>query len=247
MTSESNHNDPGVSEAYRGLANETTPPELDRKILSMAAAGQRSRYGLARAWVRPVAWAATIGLSLAFVLEMSQFQDAPVQQGEFSNEPAPDLETEVLDVDALEEVLVRDVAPAKARAPAAKQSAPAPANSEPVPLLEAEPAGDTASLSIEFQADDMSMLRDAEEQARSRVGSAQAPVEAAEADRFDALLVLEKKEKSGACDTATQASVETWYACIEELRDAGDADAAEVELAALVLKFPNFEVPGQNR
>ena len=51
MTTESNHNDLRVSEAYQGLATETTPPELDRKILAMAAG--KSRYGLARAWIRP--------------------------------------------------------------------------------------------------------------------------------------------------------------------------------------------------
>ena len=73
MTTESNHNDPRVSEAYQGLATETTPPELDHKILAMAAQA-RPRYGLARAWISPVAWAATIGLSLAIVLEISQLQ-----------------------------------------------------------------------------------------------------------------------------------------------------------------------------
>jgi hypothetical protein len=66
-----------VSDAYREVANEVTPAELDERILASAARDARSRYGLARAWVRPVAWAATIGLSLAFMLELTWFADAP--------------------------------------------------------------------------------------------------------------------------------------------------------------------------
>ena len=63
---------PEVARAYRDLATETTPTALDDKVLKLAARETRSRYGIARAWVRPVAWAATIGLSLAIVLEVTQ-------------------------------------------------------------------------------------------------------------------------------------------------------------------------------
>ncbi len=245
MTNESNHNDPGVSATYRNLARETTPPELDRKILSMAATGSRSRYGLARAWIRPVAWAATIGLSLAFVLEMSQLRDAPMQQMETSSEPAGSVEI-------LKEVVIQDEAPARTSTPAAKQTAlspvaASPATDDPAPQVETELLRDKASLSVEFEADDMSMLQEAEEQARARVGSAQAPVEAIEAARFDAAISLEKKEKSEACDAQARTSGETWYACIEDLRRNGAPVAADTELEALRIEFPEFEEPGQNK
>jgi len=121
MTTESNHNDPRVSEAYQGLAKEGTPPELDRRILAMAAGKSRSRYGMARAWVRPVAWAATIGLSLAIVLEISQLK----------YETTPQLDAD--NVETLEEALIPDDAPARedddnrTRRESAKRSdAPAP-------------------------------------------------------------------------------------------------------------------------
>jgi len=121
MTTESNHNDPRVSEAYQGLATEGTPPELDRRILAMAAGKSRSRYGMARAWVRPVAWAATIGLSLAIVLEISQLK----------YETTPQLDAD--NVETLEEALILDDAPARedddnrTRRESAKRSdAPAP-------------------------------------------------------------------------------------------------------------------------
>ena len=72
MTTEANNSDPRVSEAYRSSATETTPPELDETILKMAANRAPTRYGLARGWLRSLAWAATIGLSQAFKLEISQ-------------------------------------------------------------------------------------------------------------------------------------------------------------------------------
>ena len=72
-------NDPNqdqrVSQTYRSLANEQAPPELDRKILAMAAnAGKRPLYSRWMSWTRPVAWAATITLCLAITLELSRDQ-----------------------------------------------------------------------------------------------------------------------------------------------------------------------------
>lgn len=77
-----------ISDTYRDLANERSPADLDRKILTMAAGESRTRYGLTRAWIRPVAWAATIGLSLAFILEMSQLNDVPAPAESSTAAPA---------------------------------------------------------------------------------------------------------------------------------------------------------------
>ena len=96
MTNTENGNDPRVSEEYRAIAKETTPPELDSKVLSMAANDVRPRVGLARAWFRPLAWAATIGLSLAFVLELSQLDEV--------NAPVVDADV----AESLEEIAVED-------------------------------------------------------------------------------------------------------------------------------------------
>ena len=153
MTTESNHNDPRVSEAYQGLATEGTPPELDRRILAMAAGKSRSRYGMARAWVRPVAWAATIGLSLAIVLEISQLK----------YETTPQLDAD--NVETLEEALILDDAPARedddnrTRRESAKRSdAPAPVQLS-VPAEEqarsrsgSEPAAAAAVQALSFDA-----------------------------------------------------------------------------------------------
>ena len=49
-----------VSDAYRDIANEKTPADIDDRIMALARQEARTPYGRARSWVRPVAWAATI-------------------------------------------------------------------------------------------------------------------------------------------------------------------------------------------
>jgi len=60
-----------VSQAYRDLANERTPEHLDRTVLRAAAKEARPRYSKFIAWTRPTAWAATVMLSVALVLEVT--------------------------------------------------------------------------------------------------------------------------------------------------------------------------------
>ena len=75
MTEERNQTDARadalVSQAYRDLADERTPEHLDRTILRAAAKAARPRYSRFIAWTRPMAWAATIMLSVALVLEVT--------------------------------------------------------------------------------------------------------------------------------------------------------------------------------
>ena len=195
--------DKRVTDAYRDLADERAPAKLDDKILAMAANEARTRYGFTRAWIRPVAWAATIGLSLAFLLEMSQLAEAPVL-------PAP----------------------------------PAPAAEE---TREHDRVADDA-----FVAEDMKLLREAEEQARMRAGEARAtevttdrPVAASpEATMLHKAAPVARKETSSAhCDEQARSTADSWYVCILELRAAGRPDAASSELETLLEAFPDFHEP----
>ncbi|MGB5335252.1 MAG: hypothetical protein WBN07_06505 [Woeseiaceae bacterium] len=70
--------DPRVTETYRELASEHAPAHLDERVLKMAA-GHRTPYGRARAWIRPAAWAATIALSFGIVLELTQLPSFDVE------------------------------------------------------------------------------------------------------------------------------------------------------------------------
>ena len=63
--------DPLVSRTYRESADERTPPELDQAVLRQARANGGSRYSRSVLWLRPMAWATTIALCLAIVVEVA--------------------------------------------------------------------------------------------------------------------------------------------------------------------------------
>lgn len=69
-------NDPEVSAQYRALAKETTPNKLDKIVLRAASKAARSDSptGWAATWYRPATFVATLGLCLALLLEISEFQ-----------------------------------------------------------------------------------------------------------------------------------------------------------------------------
>ena len=77
MTKERSHTDtdgvadPLVSRTYRESAEERTPPELDQAVLRQARRNSSSRYSRSVLWLRPMAWATTIALCLAIVVEVA--------------------------------------------------------------------------------------------------------------------------------------------------------------------------------
>ena len=214
-----------VSDAYRDIASQTTRPEIDEQVLKLAATGMRSRYGLARAWVRPLAWAATIALSVAVVLELTQDVVAPgaVIQEEALNERV------ATDADLMQATDATNVPQnAAKRMPDARPEAASPA-----PL----------------SAGDLAPLREAEEQARMR--SADAPTDSppvavaeppasASAEKARSL-VASDAAFPGWCDAEARATADSWHACIEDLREEERLDEAEQELEAFNLAFPDFE------
>lgn len=245
MTTEHDTNDPRVSGAYRDLAGEKTPAELDRKVLAMAATEARTRYGLTRFWIRPVAWAATIGLSLAFILEVSQFADTPI----FGTAPDADIAIEERFEDeggAHRDLQKRGDAPQplSVSAPpaaerAAHESASPTSNGEALVMPESKAVAQDAvsgGAGLVLEAEDMRLLRDAEEQARMQAGEALPAAAAALAPR---------KEKPRYCDDEQRSAATTWYECIEELRAQGLADAASDELVAMQEAFPAFREPAR--
>jgi hypothetical protein len=79
MTNERQHPDSAaetdetVSATYRELSREGAPNHLNDKVLQQAARhALRPRYSRSIVWTRPLAWAATVGLCLAIVLEVTR-------------------------------------------------------------------------------------------------------------------------------------------------------------------------------
>jgi hypothetical protein len=64
----------GARDFYRAAPKERVPPHLDDRVLQRATleAGRDRWFGWMIPWLRPAAFAATIGLSLAVLLELSE-------------------------------------------------------------------------------------------------------------------------------------------------------------------------------
>ena len=252
-----------VSATYRELADERAPAGLDEKVLQRAAALPRARSGIGRAWMKPVAWAATIGLSLAIVLELTQIPQAPPDVGI--------LDVESQDVDRLEVDRVappKDARPALAPAsvePAAtkegRSNKPSKHRSESGAVEESEaqamapapapaPAGAKVQLDTKVQAD-----APAPEPARPQ------GLESTDSQRLDddmtpdarsdeiagtaAFAVRSKRmmlEQPPLCPETVRKVAEDWYRCIEAQRIEVSAPRVARELEEFRTKFPDFQV-----
>lgn len=92
-----------VTRTYREIADERAPDRLNRTVLKKAASAARPRYSRLRSWTRPMAWATTIMLSVALVLEVTK---VPTPQGITFDEPTVKIKAEAPEPDST------DVAPA---------------------------------------------------------------------------------------------------------------------------------------
>ena len=165
-----NETDRLVSDTYNELADEKTPEALNREILRLAAKEGRTRYSIARGWMRPVAWAAVIGLSLAIILDMMRL---PQVEPDLIGIPAPDSRSagdqgreasEGGATDA-EGVVPPSAALIEKRTNTGEVRPASRATDDPARL----PSGDLVPK-------DMTILRDAEEMARTQAGSDRGPV-----------------------------------------------------------------------
>jgi len=230
MTNERDMNDVDelVSATYRELADERAPEHLNRAVLRLAAAGgakPRAGAGWISAWMKPVAWAATIALSLAIFLEFSELPTGVSRQDviqpaaeavlqDVAPTATPDLEEKLkgADVDA-----ITTAAPG-AKLPSARKQ-----------MLREESVGTTEARSR--VSDDAYMPARSNNFVAEELASVPLGVAAAS---------LEKKEADSAadCDATARLTPASWLACIKELRAAGDNEAAEREQKAFADEFP---------
>lgn len=224
-----------VSETYREAATEQAPERLSEKILRMAAGAaahpqQRSAYAFAAAWLRPAAWAATIGLSLAIVLNVMQ---EPVVQP---------VQLDVTRAAAAEGAVAGRLEEAQSRVDFEAESArvddlPAPA-AEPRgrPFIASEGLA-SASASDKFKPRSRDIPRKAGNQALRLPGPN------VRQEKIAIAAAVEKKESgaTGSCDKESRETAASWFACITVLRESGFTDDADSEHDEFILKFPAFE------
>jgi len=212
-----------VSDAYREIASERTPEALNQEILRQAAAASKPSFmGLIpyTSWMKPLAWMATIALSLAIVLELSEIQPVTTREPTMSS-PAP-ASTQPIPPDASDRADAADTATDQLGAVRqeigrndAVPSPSSPARDDEVELTVPAP-------SQEFTKIQPSVVPDA----RTRAESIARP--------------MSQKATAAAdgCDEATRESPETWKECIQSLRDRGQIDQADREYEAFVARYP---------
>ena len=257
MTSEKEtfEGDELVTETYRELGVEKAPEHLNQSILRMAAAGGKpspARGVLFGPFMKPLAWAATIGLSLAIVLELSQVPTAAIRPdiaptAEMMRKEAAVDEVVVQDNDVLEKTENR----------ARLQSGPSRQldseddlgrsadTHDQVEVFSREAKGKLDAVAAPMQSSQPESPQTEEiSAARERAAGFSAAKKQAADIPADSLpkgsdsLLMEQTDGADSCDVAARLSEEGWQTCIENLRQSGNEEAADREYEAFMLEYP---------
>ena len=253
MTSERDNfeGDVRVTEAYRELGAEKAPESLNQTILEMAAGGNNRssvRNRLLGVWMKPLAWAATIGLSLAIVLELTQVPTAAVRYDALPRSETVLEETATQDTDKLQTIEHRSLEqPGANRSAITKDevaddvevfrreskgkmdfvAAPAEMPSSPAP----------ATVSVDLTPD--RPPHTARKRAEGAPTVQDSPTVNEPMASFAILAEEKEADTAESCDAQIRLSAEDWLECIDNLRQSGALEAADREYEALILEYPN--------
>ena len=245
--------DERVTSTYRDLANERAPQHLNDRVLRMAASAKTSRSLIPARWMKPVAWAATIGLSLAIVLELTQVPQPPetngVSQGFIEKGPAADVPAhDGLSTDAT--FVESNERERSAAGPALADPPSATPQDTPTTRRDTKPAVPRAAKPTTKEAAGQAPILVPEPMATSATaddparGDADTPVAASS-------IALRAEKTSSAepllCPAELRESADEWYRCIEGKRASSPAAAIARELDALRYRFPDFRIPATDR
>jgi hypothetical protein len=228
-----NDRDPRVADVYRATADERTPDHLNSRIMRMAAKADRTRYFAARAWLRPAAWAVTIGLSFALVLDITLLPLSTPGQEQLARptvalpadhveqDAAPDLETPAASGTGTP-------ASRTAKAPLAEKwrATALPSKAGPGPVSQQdEHRADADAYGLEDRAPDQLAAEAATPEAK-RLHAGQP------SDNIPRL-----------CPPDVRNAPDSWYDCIKSLPETLPEALLRAELDALFATFPEFEPP----
>jgi hypothetical protein len=209
--------DPRVSAAYREMAGERTPEHLDHVILNAARSAAKPRRSKTIAWLRPVAWAATIGVCLAIVIEIALLpEQGPAGIVPVSEDTASPMESKRLE----------KTTPQAAEPPGA-QAVRKPARGK--------------SADMDGRADEAEALNSLRElRQSSEIVEETAPASTLRSAPATATALEFATERY--CDESQTADPESWLECILELERQGLYDAARLERELLAEAFPPPEL-----
>lgn len=220
--------DPLVADTYSALAQERAPDRLNEKVLRMAAREGRTPYLRARTWLRPAAWVATIGLSLAIVLELTRL---------------PQIEPETVSMDAFtpkDMAVLRD-ADERARAQSGANKEPVVPSAAPRTGAAAAPDEDASARRASGGENIPASGARADQDKGERISAKRLAAETAPGAASLAVAAGENVPATGfACPAKVRESAESWLACIRHLRESGQEALADGEYDEFKRIFPNF-------
>ena len=229
--------DPQVSAHYEKLADEKTPANLDQAVLREAARAMRAdnRKGSFGAWFRPVAFMATVGLSLAIILDLSDTSIlSPLADWSIdAAPPAPTLAPTETAVDAAQKNRAQSTVSEMKRQ---KRSVSAQSLTVDAPDISSD--GFTTEVERAEQ-------RAQEMEANSGPGLQSEPATAAQFTESQAAFATRPLSMMMplVCSDEQKSGVDEWWECVETLRQSGLDEAADSELESLRETFPDFEPP----
>jgi len=258
--------DTRVSETYRELSAPQVPDHLNQAILRMAA-NKRPGKGafLFAAWVKPVTVAATIALSLAIVLELTEVPTSAIQTGvipaieqqaesiaeEFAPQETDSLgraEDRARSQFELNRIPVREDEPASSDeriveelvlkdTDLAKSEAKSKINS-----FAASPSAAAPPAALPAARKRVADIKDSKQPAATSLDSDQVVAERlVEMEPMASIAISGSQEESSvatSCDEKARLSADTWLDCIDRLRESGLTQDAEREYEAFILEYP---------
>ena len=252
--------DPAVSAEYQATATERTPPALDAAVLKKAetAVKESGLQGFTAFWFRPLAFAASLGIALALVLEFTSIETLQPTMD-------PGLEVGRQELESLHVVPSGSADNLKTEryygldAPAGRQqSVEAP---DPAPGLTSEIKGfgltDSANVPVEnagVSADFVEMMETSSKRMRDpesvRKTTIQDLSQTREIENVQAENVSEYRTPTAvtiltirSCTEEQVAVPLMWWHCISDLDEAGRHEEAKAELQLFNRAHPHFEAP----
>ncbi len=228
--------DSRVTQTYKEMANELAPEHLNRAVMRQAAEAARPRYLRSVSWTRPMAWAATITLCVALVLEITnapvpESSDVILPSGRLdahapasSAAPAPELNrTEQIKTEALPEALQEAEVPAE-RKRAAKMS------KDLRQQIAAKPGS----------AEEFSM-KDDDMPARAREITTRSTGNMSESHHELGAATIAADSAEPSCTETEVANPDSWLLCIQRLEDTGRMAEANEQRALFDAAYPADE------
>lgn len=222
-----------VTETYRELGVEKAPEGLNQSIIQMASGGSDKKPGhsyLFAAWAKPLAWAATIGLCLALVLELTELPTAAIRPDIV---PAAEM---MLEEKALHDTAKLEKLELNQQAISKDEIGRAASTADSVEVFSRQPKGKSDAIAAPAQSSPP-IAPARLEGATQKTRAANIPAEFEPMASSSGVAEQKETDIADSCAEAARLSEEDWLKCIDDLRRSGRGEDADREHEAFILRY----------